>query len=99
MTYRATPNIETTTIGGVHHAMQSFKTIIIDRFKMFHGVKVHFNVEGMCLYMGKIFKCITFLDIVRVGIVSFFILASPLPCFQKCIHLPPSPYYNNLITF
>ena len=47
VTYRATPNIETTTIGGVHHAMQSFKTIITDHFKMFHGVKVHFNVEGM----------------------------------------------------
>ena len=40
VTYRATPNIEITTIGGVHHAMQSFKTIIIDRFKIFHGVKV-----------------------------------------------------------
>ena len=53
VTYRATPNIEITTIGGVHHAMQSFKTIIIDRFKMFHGVKIHFNVEGTCcLYMG-----------------------------------------------
>ena len=52
VTYRATPNIEITTIGGVHHAMQSFKTVIIDRFKMFHGVKIHFNVEGTCLYMG-----------------------------------------------
>ena len=52
VTYRATPNNEIITIGGVHHAMQSFKTIIIDRFKMFHGVKVHFNVEGMCIYVG-----------------------------------------------
>ena len=54
VTYRATPNIEITTIGGVHHAMQSFKTVIIDRFKMFHGVKIHFNVEGKsssCLYI------------------------------------------------
>ena len=78
VTYRATPNIEITTIGGVHHAMQSFKTIIIDRFKMFHGVKIHFNVEGTCLYIwGKIFKCITFyLDVVLVGIVPFFILTS-----------------------
>ena len=46
VTYRATPNIEITTIGGLHHAMQSFKAIIIDRFKIFHGVKVHFNVKG-----------------------------------------------------
>ena len=46
VTYRATPNIEITTIGGLHHAMQSLKPIIIDRFKIFHGVKVHFNVEG-----------------------------------------------------
>ena len=47
VTYQATPNIEINTIGGVYHAMQSFKTIIVDHFKKFHGVKVHFNVEGM----------------------------------------------------
>ena len=47
VTYRATPNIEINTIGGVYHAMQSLKTIIVDHFKKFHGVKVHFNVEGM----------------------------------------------------
>ena len=51
VTYRATPkNIEINTIGGVYHAMQSLKTIIVDHFKKFHGVKVHFNVEGMLLY-------------------------------------------------
>ena len=55
VTYRATPNFEATTIGAVHHAMQSLKTIITDRFNMFHAVKVHFNVEGM--YRLYIYKC------------------------------------------
>ena len=77
VTYRATPNIEITTIGGLHHAMQSFKTIIIDRFKIFHGVKVHFNVEGTwCLLLYQ--WGVKFLNVLlRVGELSL-ILASSL---------------------
>ena len=65
VTYRATPNIEINTIGGLHHAMQTLKTIIIDRFKKFHGVKIHFNVEGTS-------SCVSFVVFGgAVGIVSF----------------------------
>ena len=77
--------------------MQSFKTIIIDRFKMFHGVKVHFNVEGMCLYMGQNFEMYYIFGYSSGWNCLFLYFGLPSLVFKNVFTFLP-PYYNNLIT-